>query len=278
MMVDVQPGLLRAIVLSDDTEMQGRLLHALALHGFQALPASAPAELYRLTGQSPQSICVLDASRHDGQVLALIAQLRRVCSIGIVVIVDPTHFEVRVNALLIGADACLATPVEPRELAALMLGVSRRLSCTRAPEFVTEAWRTTSAGLEAMPNPVHEAESAAAGQRSGWALIESGWVLVSPEALRLELSRSERALMLAMAERHDTVMSREVLLAMMDGKSGDGDDNDACSAHRISMLLSRMRKKARKVGMRLPIRVVRGQGYELIEEITGHERQGRSPE
>src|SRR5690606_8991883 len=123
---------------------------------------------------------------------AIIARLRRVEHIGIVVIVNPSHVETRINALLIGADACLTTPVEPRELSALMFGVARRVNLGRGGN-----WRDSLQPLRQLPESPHAQleEPTRLLNGSCWALCEDDWTLKAPGGLHMKLTRSERALM-----------------------------------------------------------------------------------
>lgn len=252
------PPVLHATVLSGDETLQVWLPEMLGGHGFVTRGVSTPGELYRAVVAEPEGICILDATRDDEHMLAIIARLRSASAVGIVALTEPARADVRINALLIGADACLVTPVEPRELAAIMLGVARRAGCSRMLEGVPAAAAADMLTIDAVPTQMEAA---------AWQLCDDDWVLMSPEGVSLNLSPSERGLIAALVDHRGRVLSREYLTALLD-RRGTGPalgGADASSGHRISMLVSRMRKKAAQVGMRLPLRVVRGQGYELSE-------------
>lgn len=96
----------------------------------------------------------------------------------------------------------------------------------------------------------------------GWKLTEDGWLLVDPERNRLRLAARERALLLALARHPARQMKRQALMRAI-GSGADPDDSGAS----LSVLISRLRKKAAQDRINLPLRAVRGKGYALSVEI-----------
>lgn len=234
------------------------LTDELANFGFQAREFDAVSELDGAADESALNFCVVDASGKPEQALAAIARIRAASSAGIVLLTGPQQVETRIHGLLIGADAYLTLPVQGRELAAVMLGIARRLRIVKPEPTLA-------------PGAVPPARF-----RLAWELQEEGSVLVSPDGLRLELSQAERTLIFILAERAGEVASREMIGRLLDQSGSRGSDASAepRGPQRVSMLVSRLRRKAARLGVMLPLRVVRGCGYAFTEQIEYRNLQG----
>jgi DNA-binding winged helix-turn-helix (wHTH) protein len=97
----------------------------------------------------------------------------------------------------------------------------------------------------------------------GWKLSEGGWVLLAPDRRRVRLAASERALLLALARHPARQMERQALIRVVSGPRANLHDNGGT----LSVLVSRLRKKAAQDMVDLPLRAVRGQGYALSVDI-----------
>jgi two-component system response regulator PhoP len=91
-----------------------------------------------------------------------------------------------------------------------------------------------------------------------WHLTEGGWVLCAPNGKRLRLSTVERSLVSCLFELRGKVVSRERLFTAISGNAQDFVDS-----RRIDILVYRIRRKAARAGMKLPLHSVRGAGYML---------------
>jgi DNA-binding winged helix-turn-helix (wHTH) protein len=96
-----------------------------------------------------------------------------------------------------------------------------------------------------------------------WKLSDGGWVLLAPDRRRVRLAASERALLLALARHPARQMERQALIRAISGHAANQRDNGGT----LSVLVSRLRKKAAQDMVDLPLRAVRGQGYALSVEI-----------
>lgn len=71
----------------------------------------------------------------------------------------------------------------------------------------------------------------------------------------MTLTSTERLFLGCLIERRSRTVSRDELIVALGGDVFDFDQ------HRIDAMASRLRRKAEKLGMRLPVRSVRGTGY-----------------
>lgn len=176
-----------------------------------------------------------------GYVPLMVAKLRNdFGSLGIVVVQSGLSASARVQLLLTGADACLALDVQVSELMAWCHAVRRR--------NVYAAIHTTQT-VEEPQDPV--------GQE--WTLRDKGWTLVAPNGVGLELTHSERQLMDAFVRHADARFSREDL---MRDKGLAASDSRA-----VDSLISRLRRKASRAGIALPIKSVHGWGYTFTGKL-----------
>src|SRR5690606_37079775 len=186
---------MRVLMSTPEPALREQLVPALSHFGFDTHTVDTPAELAPLLSVDHYDFCVLDASREPEAVLAAVARLRNDAGIGIVLLTRADQIETRIHGLLIGADTYVTLPSQPREIAAILLSVARRMTtAVKAPEISMGGWHA--------PRPV---------VHSGvWSLTDDDNLLISPEGVRLDLSFTERVLMAAMADRPGQTLSREL--------------------------------------------------------------------
>lgn len=108
----------------------------------------------------------------------------------------------------------------------------------------------------------------------GWALVSRGWVVRAPGGEMLTLTTAERAFVLALCRAPGQRLShRQMLQALVSGSHSQaapgraGQAPDTAAARRLSVLLSRLRRKFGAAGIDFPIRSLRGEGYELCVDL-----------
>ncbi|MET3645998.1 response regulator transcription factor [Phyllobacterium ifriqiyense] len=190
------------------------------------------ASLYRTFSVKPSDIVILDIGLEDEDGLSVTAHLRASQSVGIIIATARGSIDDRVAGLRTGADAYLVKPIDVRELAATVMALNSRLKRSRI-----------------LSSPTGPA----------WALVEGDWVLTDGMGHRLRLTTAEqRFLGRLFLERGKTVDRRALVEAL------GGDVYDFNYAH-LDTIVSRLRKRARKSGMVLPLHAVRGIGFAFTE-------------
>lgn len=221
----------RLAVVEDDRELREQILvPAFQAAGFDTAGFATALDLYREWTRSPFGLVLLDIGLPDEDGVEIVRHLRTLAaSIGIVIYSGHSRGSDRMRALRAGADVYLVKPVDVDEIVETMRNFTRRMS---------------AAGGDA------------AGKH-GWTLSHRGWRLVLPSGNALPLSRSEREVMLALAECTGTPVSREVLANRLTC------DSEGFDPHRLEMLVYRLRRKCEAAGHPLALTTVRGAGYRL---------------
>ncbi|WPH17449.1 response regulator transcription factor [Variovorax paradoxus] len=228
-----RPGL-RIHVIEDDEDIRAETVFALGELGFEAEGFGDAPSFYKAFAVQPCDIAVVDIGLPGENGLAIVSHLRAVQRrLGLVLVTARGELEDRLLGLREGADAYLVKPVNMMELAETLNAVGRRL---------------TAAPL---------ANAAPAPEPADWRLLEGDWILGDPEGRQMALTTSERAFLACLFRQRGTAASRDDLIRALGGDVFDFDE------HRIDAIASRLRRKAAKLGMRLPLHSVRGTGYVL---------------
>ncbi|MFZ5673852.1 MAG: response regulator transcription factor [Pseudomonadota bacterium] len=217
-------------LVDDDEDFREEMVLGLSGLGLEAHGFHDAAALYRVCAARPPDIVILDIGLDGEDGLSIAAHLRASRSLGIVMATARSSVDDRIDGLAKGADAYLVKPIDVRELAATVVTLNERLK---------------RLGIPSRPAP-------AAAQ---WALVESGWVLTDGLGHRLRLTTSEqRFLGRLFAERGKTVERRALVEAL------GADVYDFNYGH-LDTIASRLRRRAEKSNMSLPLHTIRGSGF-----------------
>jgi two-component system OmpR family response regulator len=151
----------------------------------------------------------------------------------------------RIIGLELGADDYVPKPFSPRELLARIRAVLRR------------------AGDAPGHAPGHRADAASRSLRfAGWTLEPTRRRLLNPEGAEVALTGGEYDLLLALAERANRVLTRDMLLDLLRGRQAGPFDRA------IDVAVSRLRRKLEDDGRNAQlIKTVRGGGYVLAATV-----------
>lgn len=138
----------------------------------------------------------------------------------------------RITGLESGADAYLVKPVDVRELAATVMAVYNRLE---RPVTVSRC-----------PSPE-------------WALVESGWVITDGRGHRLRLTTSEQRILSRLLVERGAIVERHDLVVAL------GEDIYEFNYAHLDTIVSRLRRRAKKVGIVLPLHAIRGKGFTFAD-------------
>ncbi len=189
-----------------------------------------------------QALLLWDGKNAANLVDSLLPRLRRHGEQTIVVQGAGLTADERLRALRCGADLCLSTMLEPRELAGLLRAQVRRAAPARTQEAAPPA---------AMPVARPERTE---GQ---WALLYQGWVLVTPTGFGVSLTGIERALFASLLANPERQLCRAALREAMPDTS----------PRTINVAISRLRRKVQDAGVRLPLHTVHGVGYVFVGDL-----------
>lgn len=219
-------------LVDDDSDFREEMIFGLSKLGLDVHGFHSAAALYRAYAARPSDIVILDIGLEDEDGLSIAAHLRASRSVGIIMATARSSIDDRVKGLETGADAYLVKPVDVRELAATVAALNQRLTREHPPE---------------PPSAPR------------WTLEEGGWVLSDGKGHRLRLTTSEqRFLGRLFSERGKIVDRRSIVEAM------GADVYDFNYAH-LDTIASRLRRRAEKSSMPIPLHAIRGQGFAFAD-------------
>lgn len=235
------------LIVDDDREIRDLLARFVEKHGFRVTAARDGRELRRLFPDGRFDLVVLDIMMPGENGLDLCRWLRSISRVPVIMLTAMGEETDRIVGLELGADDYLAKPFNPRELLARIKAVLRR----------------TGAGSNGPAATPSASEAPAQVLRfAGWTLETARRRLLSPAGVEVPLTGGEYDLLLALAERPNRVLTRDMLLDLLRGRTAGPFDRA------IDVQISRLRRKLED-DARNPtlIKTVRGGGYVLSAPI-----------
>lgn len=188
---------MRLLWVEDEKQLLDEGIRFLKDEGFTVYAASTYAEAWDLLERTPFDLVLLDWLLPDRPGIELCKQIQMRWTIPVIMLTAKSDEFDKVLALEIGADDYLAKPFGMRELVARIRAVTRRM--TKGNRIITD--------------------------QSGGEVLKRGDLTIDPEghavfrgAEEIPLTRTEFALLYAMASRPSRVFSR---LQLMDEALGD---------------------------------------------------------
>lgn len=217
-------------LVDDDGDFREEMVLGLSRLGLETHGFHDAAALYRVCAARPPDVVVLDIGLDGEDGLSIAAHLRASQSLGIVMATARGSIDDRVDGLMKGADAYLVKPIDVRELAATVVALNERLK-----------------GLRAASQPIPATPQ--------WALVESGWVLTDGLGHRLRLTTSEQRFLGRLFSARGKTVERHALVEAL-----GADVYDFNYGH-LDTIASRLRRRAEKSNMSLPLHTIRGSGF-----------------
>lgn len=238
--------------------MEGQPLPAwLEAHGVDVLRSRSVQELHTLRAGHEHACVALWGLA--GSSLFMVAELRlERAGAGIVLLMAPESAQDRAHALLAGIDYCLPGRPDPSELLSVLQALRRARS-----------WQSGLAPLQfAASAPIEKAAPAVVPAGKNWCLGDSGWQLHSPEGPALRLTVMERILLQGFFRTDTGYLSLEELYRLLSSEgvadmplAGEAVWLEQRFVSRMHVLVFRLRRKAGKAALKLPLHCVRGKGY-----------------
>ena len=229
------------LVVDDDREIRELLARFLERHRMRVTAVRDAREARKAWPCANFQMVVLDLMLPGEPGLDLARWLRAQSNIPIVMLTAMGEETDRIIGLELGADDYLPKPFNPRELLARMRAVMRRAG--------DQAERKTEGSGKVM-------------QFSGWTLEPARRRLLNPDNAEVPLTGGEFDLLLALAERPNRVLTRDMLLDLLRGRQAGPFDRA------IDVAVSRLRRKLEDDGRHAQlIKTVRGGGYVLAADV-----------
>ncbi len=229
------------LVIDDDREIRDLLARFLENQRMRVTAVRDGKEARRAWLNGHYQLVVLDLMLPGESGLDLARWLRSQGDVPIVMLTAMGEETDRIVGLELGADDYLAKPFNPRELLARIRAVLRR---------------TNDAGS---PRPE---QSLRGWTFSGWTLEPARRRLLNPDGVEVALTGGEFDLLLALVERANRVLTRDMLLDLLRGRQAGPFDRA------IDVAVSRLRRKLEDDGRHAQlIKTVRGGGYVLAASV-----------
>lgn len=209
--------------------------------GFEVWGTRSAEAFWRQLHSHPVDIVLIDIGLPGEDGFSVLSYLHELGHYGLVVVSARGQQQDKLQALSLGADAYLIKPVNFAHLAETLTALGARLQQDRpAPQQPEMA--------SAAPAP--------APATGLWRLHEDK--LISPDARTLELTQQEYRLVELLMRNRNEVCSKLDLHACLFAHESEPD------RHRIDVVVSRLRHKARQQGIHLPVRAIFGKGLAFI--------------
>lgn len=237
-----QPNIL---VVDDDPEICRLLGKYLEGQGFRCQLAANRRQCQQRLADSRVDLVVLDVMLPDGSGLDICRQIKDEKPEVAVILLTALKEDVdRIIGLELGADDYLGKPFNPRELAARIRAVLRRGS-------------PAAAAKDGETAPVYRFE--------GFAAVPERRSLTGPDGAEVPLTGAEFDLLMIFLDRPGRVLSREILMDLLHGRSVDPFDRS------IDVTMSRLRRKLNDNGVFRLFKTVRNGGYQFAARVDRDE-------
>ncbi|HEY0597422.1 response regulator transcription factor [Sphingopyxis sp.] len=215
-------------LVDDDGNFREEMVLGLCRLGLNVLGFDDAPSFYRAYAVRPSDIVILDIGLDGEDGLSIAAHLRTSRSVGIILVAGRGSVDDRFNGLRAGADAYVVKPVNARVLADTVVALNNRLSRLQIP------FQPAS---------------------SAWALAEGGWVLVDGMGHRLRLTTAEQSFLGRLFAERGEIVERHALVEAL------GEDIYNYNYTHLDTIVSRLRRRAKKSHMTLPLHAIRGKGF-----------------
>lgn len=229
------------LVVDDDREIRDLLARFLERQRFRVTAARDGREARRAFLNGHYQLVVLDLMLPGESGLDLARWLRAETQVPIIMLTALGEEPDRIIGLELGADDYVTKPFNPRELVARIRAVLRRVGDGE------ERGRDAPARLYSF---------------AGWTLETARRRLVDPQGVDVALTGGEYDLLVALLDRPNRVLTRDMLLDLLRGRQAGPFDRA------IDVAISRLRRKLEDDGRNAQIiKTVRGGGYVLAAAV-----------
>jgi two-component system OmpR family response regulator len=229
------------LVVDDDREIRDLLSKFLERQRLRVTSARDGKEARRAFINGHFQLVVLDLMMPGEDGLELARWLRSESNVPIIMLTAMAEETDRIIGLELGADDYVTKPFNPRELLARIRAVLRRTgeSDDKNPEGSARTYRF-----------------------SGWLLETARRRLLDPAGVEVAITGGEYELLVALLDRPNRVLTRDMLLDLLRGRQAGPFDRA------IDVAVSRLRRKLEDDGRHSQlIKTVRGGGYVLSTPV-----------
>lgn len=227
---------LHVVVADPDAATRKHIAALLERDGAKVEAVADSRGLYLALLDKPVHILIIGPELPPEGGISVTAQLRNLrdsARLGIIMLAKPGS-ALAIEALLTGADVCLARPSDGEELKAYVRTLERRIACV-GNEHIQQLWT----------------------------YVHNEWKLISPSGANIVLSHLESSFIHMIARHAGRPVKRRDIISQ-----GFGQDPLHYDNRRLEALVSRLRKKVHRCyPLSQPIKVVHSIGYVFTDAI-----------
>ncbi|MEM6907349.1 MAG: response regulator [Pseudomonadota bacterium] len=229
------------LLVDDEPTLREPLAEYLTGQGFAVREAASGAAARSALKQELPDLVLLDIMMPGEDGLSLCRHLVETRQVPVIFLTARAEATDRIIGLELGADDYLTKPFEPRELVARIRTVLRRVTRGQSPQAEAEDWHYAF---------------------EGWLLDPLKRKLIDPDGVTVPISTAEFRLLRAFLDNPRSVLDRDRLLDMVQGRTAHLFDRA------VDNQVSRLRRKVES-DTRNPqfIQTVRGGGYRFAAQV-----------
>lgn len=229
------------LLVDDEPTLREPLAEYLTGQGFAVREAASGAAARSALTQELPDLVLLDIMMPGEDGLSLCRHLVETRQVPVIFLTARAEATDRIIGLELGADDYLTKPFEPRELVARIRTVLRRVTRGQSPQAEAEDWHYAF---------------------EGWLLDPLKRKLIDPDGVTVPISTAEFRLLRAFLDNPRSVLDRDRLLDMVQGRTAHLFDRA------VDNQVSRLRRKVES-DTRNPqfIQTVRGGGYRFAAQV-----------
>lgn len=226
----------RIAIIEDNADLREELTFFLQHRGYNVWSAGSAESFWKKLHRSSADIVLVDLGLPGEDGFSVVDYLNEMAGFGLIIVTARGDQQDNIRGMNLGADLYLVKPVNFSKLASSIDTLWQRM---QQESSVPQAVRQNDA-------------------TGSWQLVSSDNRLIAPDGGSLKLSQQECNLLNILMLSSSEVFAKEALCKLM-FRYEDGPD-----AHRVDVILSRLRKKARDQNVDLPIRSVFGKGLVFV--------------
>ncbi|HKM15316.1 MAG TPA: response regulator transcription factor [Marinospirillum sp.] len=231
-------------IIEDNLDLQEELSFFLEAKGYNCWFAASAEEFWKELHLQKADIFLIDIGLPGEDGFSLIKHLIRLGDFGLIVITARGGKQDYLQGLSLGADLYLVKPVNFSDLNDKLESLWQRMQVARQ-----------EASLETSENFAVDYKE---NDKRGWLLDKVDCCLVEPKGCKLDLTQQEKDLLELLLQQPNQIISRSYI---NDTLFKHLENNDV---HRVDVIVSRLRKKAKAWEFYLPLRSVFGKGLAFI--------------
>ncbi len=229
----------RIAIIEDNADLREELTFFLQHKGYNVWSAGSAESFWKKLHRSPADIVLVDLGLPGEDGYSVVAYLNEMNGYGLIIITARGDQQDNMRGINLGADLYLVKPVNFSKLASSIDALWQRMQ--QESSVLPEVRQKDVAG--------------------SWQLVSPDYQLIPSTGDALRLSQQEYNLLDVLMLSPNEVFSREALCKLMFRYEDHPD------LHRVDVILSRLRKKARDQNVDLPIRSVFGKGVVFVGAI-----------